>query len=739
MFRRDIEGLRALAVGFVVLFHAKFFGLTGGFIGVDVFFVVSGFLITSLLINEHSSLGEISLKNFYARRARRLLPASALVIALTALASRIWLEPLRLREIGTDAVASGGFFSNIVFGIRSTDYLQAGQPPSPFQHFWSLSVEEQFYIVWPALLMLLLWRSRDRYGRAIAAVATLSIVSLSLCIWQTTHSQPWAFFGLHTRAWELGIGALVALCWRYIEQLPPTLRSVLGWFGLAAIALSALALDEKLPFPGKLALLPVVATALVLMAGPHAPWGPHRVLSWTPLQWIGARSYSIYLWHWPVLIIAETHAGRDLRVLERIVAIAGAIIAASLSHRLLENPVRHSVRLQAKPLMALTLGATLIVASAGVGLVLRTSSVALSTDIIAAAPVAIATTSTINAAAESVPDSTMPVSTMPDSNTPDSNTPVPNTPDSNTPVPTTDAPIPEGPPPAIVNAVAPIDAVVAGALTAEVPANLQPSLRGASSDKPEIYDNGCHVDLIDTEPKICAYGDTTSDFTVALYGDSHAAQWFPALNQIALDHKWRLVILTKMGCTTIDLITANSLVGPTYPGCRPWREKALERLAAENVRVVLLTNSNRLTDPATSQPFADSIVKAGYANLMPILQGMGIAPIVITDTPYPGTDVPICLSKAIKKVGSCALPRDKGIRASRQQTSIEVAVENNAQYLDVSNWVCSLDICPVITGNILMYRDSHHLTTAYVQFLTPLIDAAIVPYIEGVRSRIKAS
>jgi hypothetical protein len=215
-------------------------------------------------------------------------------------------------------------------------------------------------------------------------------------------------------------------------------------------------------------------------------------------------------------------------------------------------------------------GGALIISSLGVGLVLRNSSVALSTDVVAEAPVAIATTTSTVVSTEST---TAPLETT-----------------------TSLVTIPEGPPPAIVNPVAPIDAVVAGALTDEVPANLQPSLRGASGDKPEIYDNGCHVNLIAIEPKVCVYGDTESDFTVALYGDSHAAQWFPALNQIALERQWRLVILTKMGCTTIDLITANSLVGPTYPGCRPWREKVIERFVAENVRVVFMTNSNRLTD-----------------------------------------------------------------------------------------------------------------------------------------------
>ena len=708
MIRRDIEGLRAIAVCFVVLFHTKFLGFTGGFVGVDVFFVVSGFLITTLLISEHSSVGKISLKHFYARRARRLLPASALVIAFTALASRIWLEPLRLRNIGADAFASGGFFSNILFSIRSTDYLQAGQPPSPFQHFWSLSVEEQFYIVWPALLILLLWKSRDRHLRAIVAIGSLSVLSLSLCMWQTSHSQPWAFFGLHTRAWELGVGALVALCWKYIEQLPHFFRAAIGWFGLTAIILSGLLITEKMAFPGKLALLPVFATALVLMAGQDTNWGPQCVLSLKPLQWIGTRSYSIYLWHWPVLIIAESHAGRGLTVSERLVAIACAVIAASLSHHFLENPVRHSVSLQAKPRLALMVGGALIISSLSVGLVLRNSSVALSTDVVAEPPVAITTTTT--AQVVSPKSTTTIVSTIPD-----------------------------GPPPSIVNTKAPIEAVITGASTDVVPANLQPPLREAASDKPEIYDNGCHVGLSNIEPKICVYGDTESDFTVALYGDSHAAQWFPALNQIAIEHHWRLVILTKMGCTTINLITSNSLVGPTYPTCRPWREKVIERFIAENVRVVLMTNSNRLTDPTTNQPFADAIVKAGNATLLPVLQKMGISPILMTDTPYPGSDVPICLSKAIKNVRSCTVTRAKGIRANRQQTIIDAAVKNGAQYLDISNWVCSIDTCPVITGNILMYRDSNHLTTTYVEFLTPLIDAAISPYIEGVRSRIKVS
>ena len=717
MFRRDIEGLRALAVGLVVLYHAHFLGVRGGFIGVDVFFVVSGFLITTLLVNEHRSRDSISIRDFYARRARRLLPASAIVIALTALASRMWLEPLRLKSIGTDALASGGFIANVVFANRNTDYLQAGVPPSPLQHFWSLSVEEQFYVIWPTLLLLLLWRSRGRVTRAVAGISVISIASLVVCITQTGSSQPWAFFGLHARAWELGAGALLALAWPFVDQLPRFSRAVIGWCGVAGVLFSAFALDETMAFPGVLAILPVAGTVAILMAGDDTPWAPTEVLRFGVLQWIGARSYSIYLWHWPVLIIAEGHAGRALTTNERIGAILIAVGGAELSYRLVENPVRRSQRLQRRPALALGIGGALIVSSLVVGLALRHSTPALAGDVVAEAPVAIVTTTSTTTAPSS--DGTEVVDTSVAAST------------STT--------VPSGPPPDIVNATAPIDALVGAAATAEVPSNMEPSLSSAKGDKPEIYDNGCHVDMANTDPLLCEYGDTSSSFTVALYGDSHAAQWFPALNQIASDNGWRLLIVTKMGCTSIDVITYNSLVGPTYPGCRPWREKAMQLMDDQNVSVVFVASSNRLTDPDTRQPFRDSVWAAGYDVLVKQFADRGIAPILMTDTPYPGQDVPICLSKSVSRVTNCVKSKSEAVNAARMQTVIDSAVRNGVQWLDVQNWVCDNDACPVIVGNLLVYRDSHHLTTNYVRFLTPLFAEAVTPYVNGLRSRISTS
>ncbi len=708
MLRRDIEGLRALAVGLVVLYHAHFLGLDGGFIGVDVFFVISGFLITNLLLREHDTAGTISIGNFYARRARRLLPASALVIALTALASWVWLEPLRLRNVGTDSIASAGFVSNMVFAARNTDYLQAGIPPSPLQHFWSLSVEEQFYVVWPTLLLVLLWRAGRSRTRAAVGISAISVVSFALCIWQTDASQPWAFFGLHTRAWELGIGALLAIAWPWVRIVAAGLRSAMAWLGVAAIVFAAFWLDETMAFPGWLAALPVLGAAAALSGGDDSRWGPAIVLRHPALQWIGARSYSIYLWHWPALIIGEAWAGRPLDILQRVGLLAVAFVGASLSYRFVENPIRHSERLQARPAIALSLGALLVATGVGTGLIVRSADVELSTDVVAETPVLETTT-------------TVATSVVPESST------------------TTIGPIPDGPPPPIVNSAAPLDALFAAVDTEDVPANLEPSIGGAAGDKPIIYDNDCHVDFGATRPALCEYGDPSSDFTVALFGDSHAAQWFPVLESISNDNGWRLLPLSKSGCPPIDEITYNSLVGPTYPACQPWRENVFTLMADQGVDVVFVAASNRLLDPDTKQPFADSVWAKGYDALVARLRGLGIAPILLTDTPYPGQDVPVCLSKSVRDVKSCVASRDKAIRASRQQTVIDAAIRNGIQYLDVVNWLCTDAACPVIVGNLLVYRDSNHVTTKYAEWLKPVFAAAIEPYVNGVRSRISTS
>lgn len=723
--RRDIEGLRAVAVGVVVLYHAHFLGLRGGFVGVDVFFVISGFLITSLLLREHTASGRISLSRFYGRRVRRLLPASCLVVVGTVVAGNFWLEPLRLRDLGTDAIASGGFVANIVFAQRGTDYLQSALPPSALQHYWSLAVEEQFYVVWPALLALLLWRGIGARSRATIGIAAISAASLVVCIWQTSTSQPWAFFGLHARAWELGAGALLALAWPRLTATSPIIRGVSAWVGLGVVIATCFLVDEAMAFPGLIAVAPVVGTLLVLAAGDEARKGPVVILRNPVMQWIGARSYSIYLWHWPALIIGEAALDGPLSAVERVGLVALSLVGADLSYRFVENPVRHSQVLARRNVLTLAVGAGLVLVSITAGLALRGKSVDLATDVVATTPTFV-TTSTIqettSTTIDTIASSVVPGSTL-----------APGTPT------TTDAAIPDGPPPSVASPTEPLQAVIDAVSTQQVPKNLEPSLVGATGDKPIIYDDGCHLDAGSTEPGECVFGDVTSSFTVALFGDSHAAQWFDALDSIAKQRGWRLLALTKLGCTPIEQITYNSTVGATYPQCKPWRANVKKRLAAEHVAVVFISYSNRLQQVGVRQPFPDQVWLDGFSELIPELRAIGTEPVLITDTPYPGRDVPICLSENVSSVGNCAFSRERGVRQSRLDTNIAAAVDNAAQVLDVTNWLCTDKACPVIVGNLLVYRDTNHITTKYAEWLAPLIDSAVSPYVEGVRQRTRVS
>lgn len=364
-FRPDVEGLRAIAVLLVLAYHAKF-GFTGGFIGVDVFFVVSGFLITSLLLAD-ADAGELSLRTFWARRVRRLLPPAALLVAVTALASWFVLEPSRLAGLAGDVIASATFSANVRFTATNGDYLSGLTLPSPLLHFWSLALEEQFYVIWPALVAL---AARTRKTGCVLAftVAVLMIASL-VWSWHVTPLRPAAaYFLLPSRAWELLAGAALALVWSRVERLDSRLRAVGGWFGLVALVALAWRFDSETVFPGLAALLPVVATLLVLTSGPTV--GPAAVLGWRPLQWIGKRSYALYLWHWPLLVLFETRFGA-LDAYSRAGVLALSVLCAELSLRLVEDPARHNAWLSAVPRRSLLAGVSVSVLIVGLGLGVR--------------------------------------------------------------------------------------------------------------------------------------------------------------------------------------------------------------------------------------------------------------------------------------------------------------------------------------------------------------------------------
>jgi peptidoglycan/LPS O-acetylase OafA/YrhL len=365
-FRPDIEGLRAIAVLGVLLFHASAPFMAGGYVGVDVFFVLSGFLITSLLIDERSRTGTLSLVRFYGRRARRLLPASALIVLLALLGAWLVGGPLVLRQVGADARSVASFTVNFRFAGQQTGYFRPTSRPSPFQHFWSLAVEEQFYFVWPGLLLLLAWGARNREAvrrRVLLFLAVLIPLSFLWCVLQTRSDQPHAFFLLPSRAWELGIGALLAAA--PIRALRRSTATLLSVGGLALVVGSFVLLEETTAFPGWIVAAPVLGTAALLVVGAASPDALlPRMLSWRPLQQIGKYSYSLYLWHWALLVVVAMAKHRVLSSFPKgALIVALSVPPAIASFHLLEDPVRRSAWLAKVPRRSLGLGLGLIATS----------------------------------------------------------------------------------------------------------------------------------------------------------------------------------------------------------------------------------------------------------------------------------------------------------------------------------------------------------------------------------------
>lgn len=337
-FRPDIEGLRGIAILLVLLFHAGLPWAPGGFVGVDVFFVISGFLITGKLWRESQQPGGLNITKFYAWRIRRLLPAALVAVAVITLVGLLLAAPLDRSDLAADGAASALSLANMRF-IGSVDYFAATSSPSPFLHFWSLSVEEQFYLVWPALILLLTWRGGGS-RRLIAALLIGVVASFALSLWLTDASPARAFYLLPTRVWQLGVGGLLAL----IGLVGISQRAgSIAWAGLAAIVVSGVALTADLPYPGLAALLPT-AGAVALLYGGAAPGGPVRLLTSAPLRFLGKISYSLYLWHWPLLVLPIMFLERSLTGVEVVASVAAAIGVSWLSWRFVEQPFRYGDR-----------------------------------------------------------------------------------------------------------------------------------------------------------------------------------------------------------------------------------------------------------------------------------------------------------------------------------------------------------------------------------------------------------
>lgn len=688
--RRDIEGLRAIAVGIVLLYHAGFSWMQGGYIGVDVFFVISGFLITSLLVREREDTGRISLSNFYSRRARRILPMSAVVVVATLIASLRWLEPLRRESLGVDAIGTATFSSNLIFADRGADYLQASLPPSPLQHFWSLAVEEQFYLVWPALIILVTLGVRHTRLKVGITSGVVAVASFIACMALMDSTPAWAFFSPHSRAFELAIGALLAVLPTTRNQIARITEVGAAWLAVIAVLVVAVLFDDSIRFPGPWALLPVVLTAIAIRGG-DATYGPSWLLRVPPMQWLGSRSYSAYLWHWPVLILAEAAKGEKLTLVQASACLVISLALSELSYRFIENPLHVNKKIVG--LRALSLAVSLLIVVVGSGMLMRNNPPVLaSTDIIDAPTL---TTTTVVGPVEST--TTVPA--------------VPTAP--------TLPPITRG-----------IQPVIESLAIKRVPQNLTPTLGKVYLDEPEIYKNNCHVNFGSIQPKDCVYGNPESTKVVGLYGDSHAAQWFPALKLAAEQNDWKLIVYTKRGCPPANILTYSSVLGQTYTQCGEWRKNVKKKMRADGVKVVLVVHFDRLLSASNQLPIWQKDWRDGLQTTIKELRRIGAEPVLFADTPYPGRDVPTCLSSNINNVQRCTLAVSESFREDIAEVRNDLSIENNVALLQTRDWFCNKTVCPPIIGNILVYRDDNHITTTYAEFLAPLLASTLNPTID---------
>ncbi|GAA1372591.1 acyltransferase family protein [Luteococcus sanguinis] len=667
-FRPDIEGLRAVAVGLVLLYHAGIPVVRGGFAGVDVFFVISGFLITGVLIREVEKTGRVNLAQFWARRIRRLLPAATLVLASTALATKLLVSRMDWARIGGDITWSAMNLVNWRLASQSIDYLAEGQLASPAQHFWSLAVEEQFYFVWPVVILLfaLVARRLHRVPRPMLLLGLLAITipSLAWSLWYTAKSPADAYFVTTTRLWELGLGALTAVLAGVWDRLRPEVGRAIAWGGLAAVALTAFVFSTRTPWPGAAALVPTLGTAAVIAGGASAgAAGPVRWLGKAPLVWLGGLSYSLYLWHWPIIAIAALR-WNGLSWWQGTLLALVSIIPAWLTNRFLENPIRHGAWGKKNPGIVLSVGLNLAAIGTIAGLAL--SHLGLQFE-------AAARTSTVQSLPSGVPT------------------------------------------PGASSEVTPYAEIV-------------PNPALADEDLPEAYAKGCQAGVDETTALRCRFGTKGANTKVVLVGDSKVLQWLPALDAIGDDRGWQIITYTKSACAWADA-DQQSEAGKDYPQCREWSANVAKAIAAEKGLDLVITSTGESTASLDGRdPNAADLLTGLRANAKKV-GALKIPLVALSDTQSPGMEVYRCVAGHPDDYATaCTFPPKAGNGSAALRAMVDAAAEDGADegYINMDPWICRTETCQPVVGGILTYRQGSHITATYAKALSPVLEKALL-------------
>ena len=692
--RLDIQGLRMVAVLTVVAFHLCGWP-RGGFIGVDVFFVISGFLITGNLLRMAESHGNVSFTRFYWNRVRRIIPAATLVLACTYVAATLAFLPFRAHEVGVDALFAFIFMSNWWFAAQETDYFAASEAISPIQHYWSLSIEEQFYFVWPALIFLIglvvarmAWTHGRRMGLAAAVMACVVASSLGWALYETATWPTWAYFNTFARVWELGVGALLATAVGLLARIPVAVKPWLSWAGLALIAAGLLLITEgSVGFPAPWALLPVTGAALVIAAGVGGE-PAQALLRNRASVYVGNISYSLYLVHWPVIVILGAFVARDGYFYFAAVALTFGFAVAS--YHLVENPLRYSDWRSARSTIhEIRRGRFQPQQSTRYAAVAVLALLTLGLTAFAMRPAAHST--------ENPPQVAAPLLGTSEESTLAGLGPL---------------------------ALA-LQQEIATALSAEQWPYLEPSMESGISETwpPDINRCGLTTPASDEE---CTWGSPSAPTRMVVVGDSVAMHYATSLRELALNSGGQLQVHVEAmgGCpiTNDQVFTSDKTL---IDACPARKQHAVDYINANKPTVVIISNQyvpyHRVgsEQAMTSDEWFDSV--------RPMVDKFrdSTTKVVWLSAPPSDKEINDCYSKRSSVPADC-ISRVTSQWLSMAETEQRLAESVGGTWMDSRPWFCSADrLCPSFVGSTPTKHDAVHMTLAYEQKIHPVIGESL--------------
>lgn len=656
----EIEGLRGIALTLVVLFHLFGNGRVSG--GVDVFLVISAFLLSRSIFRKATQAGGVRLAEHFGGVAARLVPPAALVLAAVGTVTLLLLPPALQRQNFQEILASALYYENWELINSQLAYGAAGPNTSPLQHFWSLSLQGQFFLAWPFIVLALVWvarRSRISALRVVLAVTIiLTIASAVFAVYLTAIDQQVAYFHTLARFWELGAGAILGLTLSRI-RLGSALRAVFIWSGLILVVSCGFFIDGGSLFPGPWTLWPVLGTLLVIVgAGTGGAPSSTKALGHPVLRFFARISYPLYLWHWPFLIFYLQVRDQDSVGWAGAAFIFGAsVLLAWLTTVLVETPVaRLRARLSPGRLAAIPLIATLVV-TAGAGAAIIRSDSARAEQFLAMS----------NPSPENVGARALTEGIEPSPN-----------------------------------------------------AEVIPDSSVAFDDLPEVYSQGC-IQNYRSEPGmdevlVCESPVRNPTKTIVMSGGSHVQQWYPAVAAVAEQEGWAVIVLDKDGCR-LALPDANMKQSAS---CESWNEKAIPELIALNPDAVFTVGSETASPEA-----AEEYTPEGQVEAWREIADAGIPVVTVRDTPRFSFRVPECVQAATSKdLSGCGIAR--GETYADESPFFGVAdMPDGVSHLDLSDAFCTAERCEPVVGNVFVYRDDDHMTATYATTVAPALREAL--------------